>query len=78
MSEYPCQGDTWRKDDVDFITVTGVDPTGVIHYMKGISYGDYRTSQATLEPFLNYLEQHGLGVPHYCTDRYHRLHGAFN
>lgn len=75
--EYPCQGDTWQNaEGYDCLTVTLVAPTGVIYYMKGISFGCVKKHKATLEAFKQDLERYRLGKPHYATRAYIALYGA--
>jgi hypothetical protein len=75
--EYPCQGDTWRLHGVDFLTVTGVTPSGVIYYMKGIRNGNYSKTKTTLAAFKDDLARYGLGIPDYCTSKYYTNYGCF-
>jgi hypothetical protein len=75
--EYPCQGDTWQNTEgTDCLTVTLVSPLGVIHYMKGIGFGSVKKHRATVDAFKKDLERYGLDKPHYCTDKYVKMHGA--
>lgn len=76
-NEYPCQGDTWQNaEGHDCLTVTLVAPTGVIYYMNGISFGSVKKQKATLAAFKQDLERYNLDKPHYCTDKYVKMHGA--
>jgi hypothetical protein len=77
--DYPCAGDTWRNaEDQNCLTVTGVTPSGVIYYMKGLNFGSVKKHTASLGAFQEELKRYGLGIPHYATDEYIKTYGAFN